>query len=217
MRRKARPGGGRQIETTIAGLGGRGDGLAAFQGRPVFAAYALPGERVRLKVTGERAGGFKAEVLEILEQSPARVEPPCPHFGPCGGCALQHLEESAYRTWKAALIAEALARAGVAAGALRPPISIPPGRRRRADFAALKRGKRMELGFHARESHEIVDLETCLLLTPGLLALIEPLRALFFELLVDGEAAEAIFNDCDNGLDLLLASARPLDLAARQQ
>jgi 23S rRNA (uracil1939-C5)-methyltransferase len=92
MRRKARPGGARQAEVTIESLGGRGDGVAQIEGKPVYVPLVLPGERVRLRVTGDRAGAYRGEVIELIEESPERIEAPCPHFGPCGGCALQHQE-----------------------------------------------------------------------------------------------------------------------------
>ncbi|MDB5479644.1 MAG: (Uracil-5)-methyltransferase, partial [Caulobacteraceae bacterium] len=69
------------VELTIGGVGAQGDGIAG----KVFAPLTLPGERVLARVEGDRA-----QVLEILEASPERVTPPCPHFGDCGGCALQH-------------------------------------------------------------------------------------------------------------------------------
>ena len=63
MRRKPRRGGGRQAEVTIEALGGRGDGVARLDGRPVFVPLTVPGDEVRLRVTGEKAGGFKAEEI----------------------------------------------------------------------------------------------------------------------------------------------------------
>src|SRR3546814_7026527 len=88
MRRRARRGGGRQLEVTIEALGAKGDGLATVDGRPLFLPQTLPGERVLARVTGERGGGFKGEVIELLQSAPHRADPPCPFFGPCGGCAL---------------------------------------------------------------------------------------------------------------------------------
>ena len=70
------------VELLIDTLGGQGDGIAV---GPVFAPFTLPGERVSARVSGERA-----EVLEVLQPSADRIAPACPHFGACGGCALQH-------------------------------------------------------------------------------------------------------------------------------
>ena len=215
MRRRARKGGGRQLELTIGRLGGRGDGIAAtgpgLPERPVFVPYALPGDRVRVKLTGEHAGGLKAELLELIEAGPGRVEAPCPHFGLCGGCSLQHLEEQRYADWKQALVGGALARRGfdlardgIAVGPLwRGP---PSGRRRAALELARKRGE-VRLGFHERQIHALVDLSTCLLLRPSLLALFDPLRALGADLLGPGEGVRLDLCETESGLDLLWRSA----------
>ena len=99
---------------TIERLGAQGDGVAMTGNGQVFVPFALPGERVNVAM-GEK----KADLVAVLEASPLRVEPACRHFGTCGGCAMQHLEESAYREWKRERLVEAL-RATQAKGA-------PPG------------------------------------------------------------------------------------------
>src|SRR5262245_13291890 len=83
---------GPPVEATIESVGGEGDGIAA---GPLFAPFTLPGERVRLGGAGDRR-----ELLAVLEPSADRVEPPCPHFGTCGGCALQHWAHGPYLAWK---------------------------------------------------------------------------------------------------------------------
>lgn len=225
MRRRARKGGGRQLELTIGRLGGRGDGIAApgpaLPDRPVFVPYALPGERVRVKLTGEHAGGLKAELLELIEPGPGRVEPPCPHFGRCGGCSLQHLKEADYVDWKQGLVAGALARRGfdlkrdgIAVGALRRSVS---NSRRRAALELAHKRSGLVLGFHERQSHALVDLTTCLLLRPTLLALFEPLRALGAELLGPGDLARLDLCETESGVDLLWRSATAPEREARER
>ena len=70
MRRKARPGGGKQLEVRVEALGARGDGLARHEGRPLYLAQALPGDLVRVRLVGKQAGGFRGEVMELLEEGP---------------------------------------------------------------------------------------------------------------------------------------------------
>ena len=79
---------------TILRLGAQGDGIAETRQGQVFVPFALPGETVNASLDGQ-----KADLVSVIEPSPLRVEPPCRHFGDCGGCALQHLEEAAYRDW----------------------------------------------------------------------------------------------------------------------
>ena len=216
MRRRARKGGGRQFEARIEGLGARGDGFASLDGRPVFVPFTVAGDRVRLRLTGTRAGGFKGEVLELLEEGPGRAEPPCPHFGVCGGCALQHLTDEACARWKQGLVAQALARRGFGEVPVQPMIRIPPGTRRRATLAAARTETGVTLGFHGRESHAVVDVETCLLLTPRLMGLLPPLRLALAPLLQAREVAAVTLTETEEGPDLLIVSGQAPGLAARE-
>src|SRR4051794_2443085 len=86
-------------------LGPRGDGVAP---GPVYVPYALAGETVEASVEGDRG-----KLLAVRTPSPDRIEPFCPYFGTCGGCAVQHLAENSYRAWKRGLVIEALARANL--------------------------------------------------------------------------------------------------------
>ncbi len=216
MRRKSRPGGGRQAEITIESLGGRGDGLGELDGRPVFVAQALPGDRVRVRLTGQRAGGFKAEAIEWLETGPGRIEAPCRHYGRCGGCAVQHLEAARYQSWKRDLVVQALARRGLTEDIVQPLIVIPPATRRRATLAAIRTAGKVRLGFHERESHRVVEVSDCLLLTPGLLALLPALRQSLADVLGEGDAADLTLTETETGVDALMVSRSELDLDKRQ-
>jgi 23S rRNA (uracil1939-C5)-methyltransferase len=103
--------------------------------------------------------------------SPNKV---CRHFGDCGGCSLQDLPAADYRAGKRAMVQAALMKAGVSAEVL-DVLSVPPRSRRRA-VLEISCG---EIGFHAVKSHEIVDMRECLVLTPGLFALVQQLRSRF--------------------------------------
>src|SRR5579859_3240066 len=92
-------------ELVIERLGAQGDGVAE---GPVYIAGVLPGERVRVGIDGERP-----ELVEVVSPSPERADPPCPHFGDCGGCSLQHWAPAPYLIWKAAQIRHELARVGI--------------------------------------------------------------------------------------------------------
>ena len=168
MRRKARRGGGRQLEVVVEALGAKGDGLTSCDGRPFFLAQTVPGDRVLARITGERGGGFRGEVIELLEEGPNRADPPCPYFGPCGGCALQHLAEDAYAAWKQEQLSVALQRKDLVPEILHPLLRVSPGRRRRITWSAVRTSQSLELGYYGRESHRIADIDACLLVTPAL-------------------------------------------------
>ncbi|MEO3429088.1 class I SAM-dependent RNA methyltransferase [Pelagibius sp. CAU 1746] len=216
MRRKARRGGGRQLEVTVEALGAKGDGLSSCDGRPLFLAQTVPGDRVLARVTGQRGGGFKGEVIELLEEGPNRAEPPCPFFGPCGGCALQHLAEPAYVDWKEGLLRLALERRGLAPETLHPLRRVPPGRRRRITWSALKTARGQLLGYYERESHQLTDVDACLLVVPELQALIAPLHGLLERILAVQEGARVTATLCETGVDLLLDSRHEPTLTDRE-
>lgn len=98
----------------ISAIGGRGDAVTAGAEGPIYAPFALPGEKVRALVTGGRA-----DVVEVLEPSAERQPAACRHFGRCGGCQLQHWKDEPYLAWKREQVVEALSRRGLGGG-LRP-------------------------------------------------------------------------------------------------
>lgn len=216
MRRKARRGGGRQMELIVEALGAKGDGLGSADGRPLFLPQTVPGDRVLARVTGERGGGFKGEVIELLEPGPNRAEPPCPFFGPCGGCALQHMEDGAYAAWKAEQLTVALARKDLVPEVLNPLRRVAPGHRRRITWSAVKTAHGLQLGYFTRESHHITDVDACLLVVPALQALLAPLRLALEEVLWIQEEARLTATLCDTGIDLLIDSRHLVTLEDRE-
>jgi 23S rRNA (uracil1939-C5)-methyltransferase len=162
----------------IARLGAQGDGIAETPSGPVYVPYALPGEQVLVESKGERA-----RLVAVQSASPERVPPVCRHFAHCGGCALQHLERTAYLAWKRDLVAAAFAARGIEAP-LAHVVSVGVGARRRATFSARRTGRGVVLGFYEAKGHDIVDLHECpvtasaiLNALPGLKRLVEPLAS----------------------------------------
>ena len=211
----------RTVEATVSEVGARGDGIATAEGMKLFIPLTVPGDRVRVRVgdpgAGAKGEGLRAELLDILEPGPGRGTPSCGHFGRCGGCTLQHMDDAAYAAWKVGLVRGALARVGLGDVPMEPLSRTPPGARRRARFAALKRGRRVWFGFNERQSHRLADLEDCPVLLPRLAALIGPLRALLLDVLPDGGGCDVIATDLEGGIDLVLVGPRGLDRAARER
>ena len=202
-------------------VGARGDGIATWQGEPVYLPLTAPGDRVRAKLGPRRDRGRSGTVIALIETG-ARQIPPCPHFGTCGGCALQHLSEAAYAETKAQLVRDALAHRGLNPAVVEPLRHLPAAVRRRARLA-LRRppSGTVRAGFHARASHEVVDLQSCAVLEPALVRLISPLRRFTQELLKPRENGAAIMTSSNRGIDLLLdldslgvGGLHPLGLAA---
>ena len=135
-----------------------------------------------------------------------RVDAPCPHFGPCGGCALQHFADHAYGAWKRDLLVRALARAGFQDADVAPMAACAPRARRRAVFAGLRSERATFVGFHERGSNRIIDIGECQILTPRLEALIAPLRALIAQSAPAGASVSIAVHETEGGVDLLLAA-----------
>lgn len=143
-------------------LGQRGDGVAVGPGGSVFVPFALPGETLRAVVDGERG-----QLVEILAPSDSRIAAICPLFTRCGGCAAQHMGLEIYREWKRRQIVTALERAGVAAP-VADMVDAHGAGRRRVTFHARREGEAMVVGFMAARSHDLVEVEACPVLVPGL-------------------------------------------------
>ena len=152
-------------------------------GPAVFVRHALPGERVRARVTEVASRLARAEAVEILTASPDRVQPPCPHAVPggCGGCDWQHASLPAQRLLKAAVIRQQLRRlAGLEYEVSVEPLpgdaepSHPDGQggglgwRTRVQFAVREDGV---AGLRAHRSHQVIDIGRCLIAHPGITAL----------------------------------------------
>ncbi len=205
------------VTLDILEVGARGDGVADHDGQRWFVPFTLPGETVEAEPRDKRGAGIAAELVEVLAPSRHREVPPCTHFKICGGCALQHWRRDAYTAWKVDLITRALQQHGVDAPRFEPPLVGAPGERRRADFVLRRQGRRILAGFHERSSPRVVDVTTCVVARPALTALLEPLRKSLAAILPDGGAADAIVNETDSGLDLLLRPHRRLDLSLERR
>lgn len=189
---------------SIDRLGGQGDGIALAEGRTVYVAYGVPGDRLRVRLGKPRGQGLTAEILAVEQAGPARREPPCGHFGRCGGCALQHVDDGLYAEWKRGRVVEALRQQGLAEAPVGPLVRTPAGSRRRITLAAQVGKGVVVLGFHAHESHDIVDIRECHVMHPVLAALIAPLREMLGRELRAGSKAEVTATATATGIDLLI-------------
>jgi 23S rRNA (uracil1939-C5)-methyltransferase len=199
----------------IDSVGARGDGVARHGGRPVYVPFTAPGDRVRVRLGEGRGEGRVAELVELLQPG-ARATPVCPHFGACGGCALQHLAAAAYVEAKEAQVSAALRQHGLVAEEIAPLKLVPPGTRRRGRFA-LHRPRAAAaavLGFNERASHRIVDMRECAVLHPAIVALAGALRRVAPALWPNGASGAATATIGDTGIDLLLDLVASPDLPA---
>ena len=129
------------------------------------------------------AGGMPGDVLlpdGSLQFGPHHADPPCRHFGKCGGCQLQHADEAAWREFVTRRVLDAADGHDISPAEVLETYCSPPGTRRRATLHGVA-GKGAALGFREEKSHKIVDLRECPVLLPQLAALVGPLRKLLGE------------------------------------
>lgn len=169
---------------TIVRLAAKGDGVTA-DGR--FAARSAPGDVLQ-------ADG-------VLLHGPHHVAPACRHFGQCGGCQLQHVDEAELSRFVTERVTNAAEGQGLSIGELLPTHLSPPRSRRRATLHAQTGGQRPLIGYREERSHRIVALAECPVLAPQLWALVEPLRRLL-ALWPARHAVDIAMTLTDQGIDL---------------
>lgn len=192
------------IEITIDELGARGDGIGRLpDGTRVFIEGVLPGEVVQAQMRGND----RAVLVNVLQSSPDRVTPPCPHFNICGGCVFQHMGPDAYSDFKKQTVLDALGRVEIFPADVEGPLGSSSGSRRRATFAAVKMGKKIILGFNERGSMNLVEIQSCTVTHPRIVKLLPALRALMAKVMkVDKQKADITVTEADGELDVLITS-----------
>lgn len=159
------------------GIAAGGDGVGRDEnGRAIFAPFGSPGDVAEVVLTEEHRTFARARIAHLKEASPHRVDPPCPYYCPpapggeaptCGGCQIQHLEYAAQLEAKRAIVRDALTRiGGIADPEVLPclPSPLPFGYRNKADFVVGVESGRSAIGYFARSSHHLIDVEQCPLL-----------------------------------------------------
>jgi 23S rRNA (uracil1939-C5)-methyltransferase len=198
------------VELEIAALGHLGEGVAQTAAGAVYVPYALPGERVRARLAGERG-----IIEEIVETSPHRVAPICPYFGECGGCATQHIDRGLYTQWKRDIVVRALAQARVRAE-VAPLIDAHGAGRRRATFHARFTRTGATVGYMQARAHRVVAIEECPILAPTMGDALNVARAIAAALRGLGKPLDILITATLNGLDVQIRGAGPLDFTVEE-
>jgi len=204
------------VELLVERLGAQGDGIVEHAGQPVFLPFTVAGDRVRARLGARRGGGREGRVVERLAPGAGRTDPPCLHFGRCGGCALQHLDQASYRAIKLGALYSALERIGIDPGLVQPLRAVPPARRRARLGLMRPRDPRLpaRVGFRERFRHELVDLAQCPVMEPALFGYVSELRLVARDLVQPGGTAEVTLTRTDSGVDVLFAVAAQPGLSA---
>ena len=154
-----------QIELTVDSFGAQGEGVARYEGMPVFIPLALPGERVRaLIVKVEKRYAF-GKVLAVLAAAPQRVQPPCPYYPRCGGCACQHMDYAAQLDFKRAQVENCMRHIAGLEVPVAPVLGMetPWHYRNKIAMPVAGTAQKPQIGYYAPRSHRVIDVERCLL------------------------------------------------------
>jgi 23S rRNA (uracil1939-C5)-methyltransferase len=181
-------------------LGQHGDGIADSSEGPIYIPGALPGETV--EVDTEPGHPDRRRLVNVQQSSELRIEPICRHFGVCGGCAMQHLSEESYRSWKRDLVVTAVHQAGI-------DVPVAPLRdahgdgRRRVVFHARRGGHSvLQVGYSAARAHHIVPIDRCPILTKSLDGALKAAWAIAELLNFTRKSLDIQFTATDQGLDV---------------
>lgn len=191
-------------------------GIARQEGKTVFVDGALPGETVEYASFRRKPSYELAQLVNVLKPSNARVAPACPHFGVCGGCAMQHMDATSQVAAKQRVLEDSLWHIGrVRPESMLPPIhGTPWGYRHRARLGVRKLdGKAgMLIGFHEWRSSYIAEIKSCPVLPPHVSALLMPLRELFGALSIADRLPQVEISVGEHCTALLLRILAPLKL-----
>jgi 23S rRNA (uracil1939-C5)-methyltransferase len=153
------------VELLIDKLVQGGDGLATHDGMKVFVPFSAPQERVRARIVTQKRDYAVAEIEEVIEPSPLRIAAPCPHYGVCGGCQLQHINYQGQLVVKKLYVNEALQRIGQVFVPVRNVTTeaVPWHYRNKTQYPVGATASGMAIGFFKRGTHDLLDIPVCLL------------------------------------------------------
>jgi 23S rRNA (uracil1939-C5)-methyltransferase len=193
-------------------VGHLGDGVGLVDGQSVYVPYTLGGESVEVApVPGHHPD--RRRLLAVERASPQRIVPFCPHFGVCGGCAIQHWETEPYRAWKRNIVIETLAQAKLAADVDSLIDAHGIGRRRITVHARMGTHDVLKVGFAAANSHDIIPIDRCPILDPGLAGALDAAWALAEPLISTAKPLDIQITATGSGLDVDVRGSGPLPAA----
>lgn len=154
------------IDVVFEDLTHDGAGVAKVDGYPIFVPNGLPGEKAKIKVTKVNKGYSFGRLIDIYEESPDRVNAPCPIYKECGGCQLQHLSYEGQLRAKEKQVRDVLTRIGKLNNVNVHPVlgmEDPWRYRNKSQVPVGEREGGLIAGFYQKRSHEIIDMQSCLI------------------------------------------------------
>ena len=190
-------------------VGQHGDGVTSLNNAAVYVPCTLGGEIIDALPSPGHPD--RRMLANILTPSPERIEPFCPHFGTCGGCAIQHWRMDAYRAWKRQLVVDTLAHNGIVCAVDELIDAHGSGRRRMVLHARVSQQGVLRVGFAAAGRHEVIAIDHCPILDPALHGAINAANDIAETLVPAAKPLDIQITAADNGLDVDVRGSGPLD------
>lgn len=159
------------ITLTLINMAHGGDAVGRHEGRAVFVPFGIPGETVRARITQDKGRFARAEIVEVLETAPIRVDPRCKHFGKCGGCHGQHIAYEAQLEFKRQVVADQLARIGGLREVTVHPTLPSPDPYNYRSHVTFKKTPDGQLGFVSTDGRTVIPVDECHLVRPEIASL----------------------------------------------
>jgi len=204
------------MDVKILALGSKGDGIADTDIGRVFIPFAVPGDRVRVRIEKFSAEFCRGKIMSVLDPAPQRIDAACEHFSDCGGCSVQQLSYIKYQSWKLRIVKEALSRCKIESPNIKTLIPGHISRRRHIRFSARRLVSGTVIGFKRFGSNQIVDVKTCPVTVEKICNVIPALRDLLNGFLQVKENAEVAITASDSGLDITLLIPKEPNLSYRE-
>ena len=154
------------VELEVTDLGHNGEGIGKYEGYTLFVLGALPGERAKVQVTKVNKNYGFAKLIEIVKQSPERVQPMCSVYEQCGGCQLQHLSYKGQLDQKRKIVEDNLKRIGKLEDVVVHPtlgMDNPWKYRNKSQVPFAEREGGLIAGFYAKGTHDVIDMKECII------------------------------------------------------
>jgi 23S rRNA (uracil1939-C5)-methyltransferase len=193
---------------TVTRVGRQGDGICETPAGPLYVPYALPGETVRVEEWPGHPD--RRRLTQVDTASAERIAPVCPHFGSCGGCAMQHWDKAHYRAWKRAVLVQTLTQAGLDAPVDDLIDAGGEGRRRAVFHARFDAHGVLKVGFSVRLAHDVIAIDHCPILAPELGRVVQAVRAIAERVARVRKPLDIQVTATDAGLDVDVRGSGPL-------
>jgi 23S rRNA (uracil1939-C5)-methyltransferase len=199
------------MKVEIEKIGGLGDGVATHEGKRVIVPYSAPGDILEVEKTAENNKRILAKIRSVIQPSPQRIDPVCPHFQTCGGCSLQHISDSEYSELKRDILERTLSRAGFTTAEKPLLKTTGPRSRRRITVHCRNRRGAVACGFYEAGSKELVAVEACPQSDKELEELVLKLPELLGPLAIKDSISNIQLTLIDQGIDLTIHCGRHPD------